>query len=424
MKDAYDVIVVGGGPAGTMAAIQAARAGADTLLVEKNGILGGTTTMGGVNFPGLFHARGRQVIAGIGWDLVVAVKRITNEPMPNFKADGPHWRHQVHVDAAIFAALCDKAVLESGAELLLHAMPAEVSREGDRWLLTVCTKTGLHSTETKVLIDATGDANVVQLAGFEVVRPDEFQPGTLAMRLGGYEIDKLDIPAIERALDKAITDGTVKVTDFGWHREDAIRGLLASRGHNRNHITTGRADTSEGKTVAEVAARASMLRMYTFLRAQPGLEKLTLEYVATEVGIRETVVIRGKKTITGRDYIIGRQWDDAVCHSFYPIDIHRDQGEPLDCRPLSPGVFPTIPRGAMLPAGSRGMVVAGRCISGDREAHSAYRVQASCMAMGQAAGAMAALAAQRDCDVEELPIADVHDLLRRHGAIVPGDVHS
>ncbi|HET6428574.1 MAG TPA: FAD-dependent oxidoreductase, partial [Phycisphaerae bacterium] len=83
---------------------------------------------------------------------------------------------------------------------------------------------------------------------------------------------------------------------------------------------------------------------------------------------------------------------------------------------------PTIPRGAMLPAGSRFLLVAGRCISGDKEAHSAYRVEAPCMATGQAAGAMAALSAQTGADPEDLPIPDVHAMLRQHGAIVPGDV--
>ena len=162
--------------------------------------------------------------------------------------------------------------------------------------------------------------------------------------------------------------------------------------------------------------------MYRFFRAQPGLENFTIESVSPEVGIRETVVIRGKKTITTEDYTSARHWEDAVCYSFYPIDIHEDDGAAGVHRMLPEGRVPTIPRGAMLPADSRALIVAGRCISGDREANSAYRVEASCMAMGQAAGAMAALAADRDCDPENLPIPDIHDLLRQHNAIIPGDV--
>ena len=88
---------------------------------------------------------------------------------------------------------------------------------------------------------------------------------------------------------------------------------------------------------------------------------------------------------------------------------------------LAEGVVPTVPRGALLPAGGQNFIVAGRCISSDRLANSALRVQATCMATGQAAGAMAALSATRGLDPEGLPLSEVHSLLREHGAIVPGD---
>ncbi len=130
----------------------------------------------------------------------------------------------------------------------------------------------------------------------------------------------------------------------------------------------------------------------------------------------------GQERITGRDYASGRGWDDAVCYSFYPIDIHRPGGDGVDLRLLAEGTLPTIPRGAMLPFGSSWLLAAGRCIAGDQEASSAYRVQASCMAMGQAAGAMAALSAHSGVELEQLAIRRIHQVLRAHGAIVPGDI--
>ena len=250
MKDAYDVTIIGGGTAGYIAAIQAARAGTSTLLVEKTGMLGGTVTTGGINYPGLFHAWGKQVIAGIGWELVLATRELTGEPLPDFTAEGPHWRRHTRVNAALFAALLDSAVLDAGADLLLHTMLAGVHRTDNRWQLTLCTKTGLQPIETKLLIDATGDANAVQLAGFEVLRPDVLQPGTLAMCVGGYELDNLDIPAIERALDQAIADGSLKLTDIWWQRDNAVQHFLAGHGKNNNHVPTGPADSSEGRTAA------------------------------------------------------------------------------------------------------------------------------------------------------------------------------
>jgi hypothetical protein len=419
----YDVIVIGGGTAGIVAAIQAGRAGARALLVEKNGMLGGTTTAAGVNFPGLFFAWGRQIIAGIGWDLVRRTLEETGEPLPDMTDPAqPNWRRHIRINIAVFAALADQAVLDAGVDLHLHTMLAGVRRTEGLWHVQLCTKSGLREASAKVLVDCTGDGNAVSLAGLPVDRPDPIQPGTLTMHCSGYDPETLDVAAIDSALEKALTAGELQYTDVGWDRTKGVCGFLRGRGHNNNHITTGPADTGEGRTRAEIAARQSMLRMFRFFRRQPGLENFRIDWVAAEVGIRETVVIRGKGRITLADYLAGRQYDDSLCYSFYPIDIHLDAGAGIDYRQLPEGTLPTIARAAMLPTDCEFLIVAGRCISGDREAHSAYRVQATCMATGQAAGAMAALSVQTGQDPEHLPIPDIRALLRKHGAIVPGDV--
>lgn len=422
MADAYDVAVVGGGTAGVVAAIQAGRAGARTVLIEKNGMLGGTMTIGGVPFPALFYAWGQQVIAGIGWELVRRTLEATGDVLPDMTdPSSPTWRKHIRINPAIFAALCDEAVLGAGVELMLHSMPAGIHREEGGWQLDVCTKSGLEAIDAKVLIDATGDANAVSLAGFEVDRAEPAQPGTLAMRCGGYDVADLDAEGINAAARQAVEDGRLAWTDVGWRAGDAM-SFLRGRGANNNHVVTFGSEASVGKTRAEVEARRAMMRMYRFYRSQPGLERFTIETVMPECGIRESVVIRGKGRITEADYVAGRAYDDAVCYCFYPIDIHLHDGEGIDYRPLPEGVLPTIPRSAMLPAASEFLIVAGRCISGDREAHSAYRVEAPCMAMGQAAGAMAVLSARSGVDPETLAMDEVHALLRAHGAIVPGDV--
>ena len=422
MKDTtVDVAVIGGGPAGICAAVQAARAGAKTLLVEKTGLLGGQLTSGGVNFPARFHSNKRQVIAGIGWDLVQKTVELAGDEIPDMspKEGKKNWNYHVRTDLVLFAALADECVLESGATLLFHTMPGAVRREGDAWTLTLCAKEGLHDVTAKVLVDCTGDANAAQLAGCEVVRHDELQPGTIVAHGAGYRFEDLDIDAIESAAAVAIERGEVHVEDFGWKGPPA-RVWLGSYGGNRTHICEIDAETSEGKTGAEVEGRRALMRLYRFFRAQPGLEDFHFTNVAPECGIRETVTIRGRKTIRLDDYQSGKMWDDAVCYSFYPIDLHLPHG--IKGWALEEGIVPTIPRGAMLPEGVDGVIVAGRCIAGDRLANSAYRVQATCMATGQAAGAMAALAAQRGCGAEELPMADVHDVLRDHGAILPGEL--
>jgi hypothetical protein len=420
MNNRYDVVVIGGGTAGVVAAVQAGRAGARTLLVEKNGMLGGTITMGGVNGLAHFFAWGRQVIAGIGWELARRTIELSGEAVPSadFTKDVQKPRH-IGVNKVLYAALCDEAVLQANVEPLYHTMPAEAAYR-DGWKIRLCTKTGLREVEAKVLIDATGDANVVALAGFEVVRPTVVQPATLVMRCSGYDVTTLDFPALKAAADAAIAAGELKSTDLSW-RDAGPEGFLKGRGTNANHLRAPGAETSEGRTAAEIEGRQALLRVYRFFRKQPGLEKFQVDWVCPEVGIRETVTIKGKDTVRVGDYEAGRLYPDAICHAFYPIDEHLNDGKGINYRLLAMNVLPTIPRGALLPAGSRFLLVAGRCVSSDREANSALRVESPCMAMGQAAGAMAALSASTGVDPEALPMADIRALLRQHGAIVPGE---
>jgi hypothetical protein len=416
MQEQYDVIVIGGGTAGTIAAIQAGRAGASTLLVEKNGMLGGTMTIGGINYPGHFFAWGNQVIGGIGWELLRRTCAETGHPVPQ---PGEGSRH-LRIDAALFACVADEAVLGAGVSILYHAMPATVDFRDGAWTVQVCTKTGLTSCRTKVLIDATGDANVVSLAGLELVHPGIVQPATLSFGCSGYDPDALDYDALKTATDDAIAAGELITTDVAW-RDDGPRSLLEKHGRNANHVHAPEAHTSEGRSRAEAEGRKALLRMYRFLRRQPGLENFRIDWVCPEIGIRETVTIKGKKTIAVSEYESGVLYDDAVCYAFYPIDEHLNDGKGINGRPLKEGTLPTIPRGALLPAGSQFLLVAGRCVASDREANSAVRVECPCMAMGQAAGAMAALSARTGTDPEKLAIGDVLALLREHGAIVPGE---
>jgi hypothetical protein len=422
MKQQYDVIVIGGGPAGITAAIQAGRMGAATLLVEKLGILGGTLVVGGINYPASFFAFGKQVIAGIGWELCCQTWRETGEAIPDPRAVPDYMQKAgvVHheINAAVFAALADQAVLEAGVDLMFHAMPAAVTRNGSGWELTLCTKTGLQTVNSAVLVDCTGDANVVSLAGFEVERNAELQAATLVVHVGGYDAEALDYPAIQTAFDQEVSAGSMRRTDPGWEH-GRIDFFLRSYGGNRIHVVGVDGRTSEGKTQAEIEGRQAMLRMLRFCWKQPGLSGFRILSCATECGIRETVTIKGLKKITLSDYENGRLWEDAVCYSFYTIDSHR--ADFIRGHPIGAGIYPTIPLGALLPEGSQGIIVAGRCASGDGDASSAYRIQASCMAMGQAAGAAAVLAVDRDGDFSRVPLQDLRSLLKQHGAIVPGD---
>ncbi len=420
MNSNYDVVVIGGGPAGLIAAIQAGRAGASTLLVEKSGVLGGTTILNAVNFPGLFHAWGRQVIAGIGWELVSRSVAESGAQLPDFSAwrELPHFRLQIRVNRAIYAALADELVSDAGVSLSLHTMLAAVAADNDGWKLTLCGKEGLREVRARVLVDCSGDANAVSLAGLPVARNAALQPGTLVVRAAGYDLATLDLPRLEAAFLAAVAEGRLQRSDL-IGAGNPVTQFLQWRGENSVHVLGIDGRTSEGRTAAEVQARALILRLHRFFREQPGLENFHYDFLATECGIRETCTILGEACVTTPDYLSGRVWEDAVCYSFYPIDVHQLDGHGIDTRPLQEGIVPTMPYRALLPRDSRNLIVAGRSVCGDQQANSAFRVQATCMATGQAAGAAAALAARRGIELREVPLGEIHTLLRAHGAIVP-----
>jgi hypothetical protein len=238
--------------------------------------------------------------------------------------------------------------------------------------------------------------------------------------VSGYDISTLDMQALNEAYRKAVESGELHQTDAGWNTlEPQLDRWLSKGGENANHIHGINARDSEQKSRLEIEARKSFLRLYRFLKRQPGLENLRVEHLCPECGVRETATIVGETTVTEKDYESGRVWSDSLCYSFYNIDLHCSSGRGINGRALPKGTVPTIPRGALIPKGSTNMLAAGRCISSDRMANSALRVEASAMAIGQAAGALAALAAASGAAVGELRIADVHELLRKHNAIVP-----
>ena len=393
-----DVLVVGGGPAGTVAAIQAARAGATTTLLEMGSQLGGTTTTGGVAFPGLFHAWGRQVIAGIGWELVQKAVELGDGTMPDFSVPTgrQHWKHQIDLNPHLYAALVEEACLEDGVSLRFYQFPGKVEQTAEGWLVDVIGAGVRCRLACRQLIDCTGGADIVGMIGLARLREEETQPGTIRGSFGHYTIDN---NVLHEHLQLAIAEGRMLPTDA------------------RQYVPGADSSTAETKTRANVEGRRVMLRKLRFLRSIPGGEKAAITEMMQETAIRETYRIVGQTTITHEDYISGRVFDDAVCHAFYPIDMHSSRG--VQPKHLAEGTVATVSLGALIPRGSRNLAVAGRCVSSDRLANSALRVQASCMAMGQAVGAAAALAVRNNSTLADVSLDKLRGLLRQHGAIVP-----
>jgi len=410
-----DILVIGGGTAGVIAAIQAARAGCSTILVENGSQLGGTITTAGVAFPGLFYAWGKQIISGIGWELVNDTVLMNDDSFPNFNipTGKQHWRHQVRLNPYLYAMLAEEKCLEAGVQIRYYETPVKAQFKGNNWQVETRGK-GIHTRIiANQMIDCTGNAFVTALAGFDVLREDETQPGTLMFKIGGYDLDKLDANMIRKKYEEAVSKGELVGKEF---RND-ITGLLRSQGDNIQHIAGADSTTSEAHTLTNINGRMSLLKTLRFLRTLPGCEKTHIISMQTETGVRETYRINGEYQVTHEDYVTGKVFDDAVSYSFYPIDLHDEHG--VIPKHLTEHTVATVPLRALAPQKSRNFLVAGRCVSSDRLANSALRVQASCMGMGQAAAAAAVLAKKNNTTPLQVSVHEIKALLKAHNGIVP-----
>ena len=327
-----DVLVVGGGTAGHVAAIQAGRAGAKTLIVERNSQLGGTTTTAGVAFPGLFDAWGKQVIAGIGWELVKESVKLDGGTFPNFaKVPQRHWENQVYTNQFLYAVLAEEKCSQAGVEIAYYEFPQAVTRTSEGWQVDCVGFGTKRRVQCKQIIDCTGGAEVVGMLGLPRLREEERQPGSYLFMLG-----------------KEHEPGRNQIHRLYVHGADSTNSRTA--------------------TEANLTGRKSIL-------ARVRKEKKRLMHLQPETGFRESYRIEGETLITVNDYTSGRMFDDAISYAFYPVDLHTQTG--VRPKPLKPGKVPTIPFSALVPKDSRNIIVAGRCVSSDRLANSGLRVQAS-----------------------------------------------
>ena len=369
-----DILVVGSGSAGTTAAIQAGRAGAKTLLMERNSQLGGTTTTGGVAYPGLFDAWGKQVISGIGWELVKESVELDGGKFPDFsKVPRVHHHNQIHINQFLYSILAEEKCQEAGVEIAYYEFPTALTQTENGWQVDCMGFGTKRRVICKQIVDCTGGAEVVGLLGLERLRGEERQPGSYLFKIGDP------------------------------HNP-------ASSQLKRLYVHGADSTNSRTVTLANLTGRKSILSR---VRKSKG----RLMHLQPETGFRESYRIIGETVITVQDYTSGRHFEDAVSYAFYPVDLHTRTG--VKPKPLKRGIVPTVPISSLIPKDSKNIIVAGRCISSDRLANSALRVQAACMGMGQAAGATAALAVRNKTTPSSVPLEKIHGLLRDHNAIVP-----
>ncbi|MBD3629984.1 FAD-dependent oxidoreductase [Cyclobacterium sp.] len=416
-----EILIVGGGTAGVVAAIQAGRAGAKTTLIESGSQLGGTTTTGGVSFPGIFHAWGKQIIGGIGWELVMDAVKLNDDILPNFSIIPNndtirHWRHQVTVNKALYALLAEEKCLDAGVGIHYYETPTTINFTNGKWTVKTVGKGVANEIICDQIIDCSGNAAAASIAGFDLLREKDTQPGSFIFRIGGYDFESLDLSKIPqeyhgRLRQNMLINEDVKV-------DSSVNNFPPTVPYNYVYVHGADSSTAELHTKANIEGRASLLNLIRKLRTFPGCEKLKLMDAQTETAVRETYRIDGLYKVTHEDYVSGKVFPDSLSYSFYPIDLHRD-GESIYQEFLKEDIVATIPLRALIPKNSQNFLVAGRCLSSDRLANSALRVQASCMGMGQAAAAAAVLAIKLKVTPAKVPLDELKNMLKMHGGIVP-----
>ncbi len=417
-EEQTDVLVIGGGTAGAVAAIQAGRAGVKTTLVEMSAQLGGTITNGQVNFPGYFYAWGKLQVAGIGWELVTETKEMSGEKMPPVKnTELRRPGNYISINPCIFAALAEEKVIQAGVRIHYHEIVTAVERQGDRWLVQCVGRNTRRQIWTQELIDCTGDADLVGMLNLPREIGEIRQPGTMEFVLGGYDLNAFDYDQVQSAFIEALQDGRLQPGDHAWKDSQPFAQFLRVRGRNVQHIFGADSSSSASQSEANIAGRQSFLRLLRFIRSLPGGERTTVERMSAMTAVRETYRIVGESQVTYADYIKGYKYPDAICYAAFFVDVHTERGGIQEF--LEPGTLPTIPFGALIPKGSRHLLVAGRCLAADRLAYAGTREQPFCMAMGQVAGAAAALAVKQGIASRDVDLSTLKAFLKENGAVVP-----
>lgn len=441
------VLVVGSGASGLTAAIAAGRNGADTLLIENAGFLGGISA----TLPWLgFHDRDyRMVVKGL--PLEFARRLRAAGAASDFEFD-PKCGSALSIDTHWWKILAMQLVREAGVRLLLHTQVVETIREGDRVRgVIVENKSGRQRIEADVTIDCSGDGDVAARAGvaWEKGRTSDglVQAPTLVFKLAGVDragfiagcrnpaityrewiapypelcdkmmrrLDRMQViicggyaSLIERARAAGEFDvPQTRIVGVKLHRPDEFL-VVMTRVLGLDPTSTA----SLTNAYARIYEQIPILVRF-FQRWVPGFERSHLGEIAPMLGVRESRRIMGDYVLTADDLIAGRTFNDAVSMGAYHIDIHRPSGTWVDSHNVRAY---TIPLRSLIARDVDGLLMAGKCLSATHEAVASTRVIPICMGQGQAVGTAAALAATQQCSVRNLSVAQLQDTLAAQGA--------
>jgi len=443
VEDKYDLVVAGGGPAGSAAAICAARLGAKVLLAEATGCLGGMGTSGLVTAFNPMADGERMLVGGFMRELVESMYQrgfLAPHVTPDF------WRKRFHCWTPFrlegLKLLLDELALQSGVEVRFftkvidaEAVPDERTIKG----VIIHNIEGYSYIPAKTFIDATGDAILSSICGVECREPGknapEAMPSTLCSLCSGIKWDQPDYdkfdnrPAQQQPLlEQAIADGHFS------HRDRHLPGLWQA-GNSIGMLNAGHVfhmDALRCRSLSDGMIRGRQLaREYVdfYRKYVPGCENIEHVTTASLMGIRESRRIVGEYELTFEDYLARRQFVDQIAVYNNPVDVHPFDDSPEEYERFMKEYFKLarigegecfgIPYRILVPKGWSNLWVAGRCNSSDLKVHGSIRVMPAAAMMGQAAGTAAAQAVSTGEAAYELDTAKLQKTLRQHEAYLP-----
>ena len=420
IKDEFDVVVCGGGVAGFVAAISAARNGAKTALVEQYGFLGGTATAGMVSPIAEYRKAGKPIIKGIPWEF--AEKLIDADMALNDLS-----KDYLLFDQEYYKLIAQQMVVEAGVTLFLHTYVTGIEiQEGHISHVYIVNKSGNAALGAKIVIDCTGDADVAYEAGVPMLNDgDSIQPMTLWLKLGG--VDTAAIEAADRAnkskrrqiwpihekLNELRNEKFVPQFGGPWVFSTFHDGIV-----NIN-ITRVSANAADGDdlTRAEVTLHNDAYTLIQLLKENfAAFKECFILQSATAAGARESRRIKGVYTVPVEELLERKHYEDSIAMGGHCIDVHRAESSEQDVQFLTEPYY--IPYRCMITNEVDNLLVAGRCVSAYKEAQATMRVQGPCMAEGQAAGCAAAMCALDDKKVAEIDVQELRTRLAEQGVIL------
>ncbi len=443
----YDVIVVGGGPAGMCAAISASRGGARVVLIESSGACGGMATRGLVGpFMTCYDRDGEvMIIRGLFEEIVerMVERGFALHPRDVRAGTGyTSWIKVGHDHVTPFEAeglklVMDEMLTESGVDILYHTEFLQPVLEGNKICgVIVSSKSGIEEIRGKVVIDCTGDGDVAYRSGVPYEMGNEElginQPATMFFHICNTDPEKIEAD-IQANLHNFYRKDGVNYRSFHWRVSEAKAngdwtlkrvsiGLFQMPKPDEWCVNTSRlmgVDSTDNKslTKAEIEGRRQVDEIMNFLRKYvPGCENAKLKASGAYVGIRESRHIAGDYRLTVDDLLSCKVPEDSILLAANSVDVHGRFGPTSNEYVPINGSYYGIPYRSLIAKGIDGLLLAGRCVSADSTAAGAIRVMPPCMGMGQAAGTAAAMALKNGGSVREVNTDDLRAELKAAGA--------